>query len=88
MVGDGVEIFDNLNNYVTVDTFHNGDVINFKCSIGYSLVGSDEAVCGDNGVFMFNLGEVPHCKGWFKMFNFVNLLMTFEICATVCCNSV
>ena len=69
MIGDGVEIFDNLNNYVTADNFNNGDVINFKCSLGYSLVGSDQAVCGANGVFMFNTGEIPYCEGLFESIN-------------------
>ena len=81
MVGDGVEIFDNLNDYVTADNFHNGDVINFKCSLGYSLVGSDQAVCGANGVFMFNTGEIPYCEGLFESITiFLVHLLTCQVC--------
>ena len=61
---DSVKILDKNNDLVAEDgTFILNSNIHFKCSIGYRLLGSDEANCDVTGEFVFSDGEEPKCKG-------------------------
>ena len=47
-------------------TYVYNDVIVFNCDAGYRLIGSENAICSRDEMFIFINDEKPRCEGLFK----------------------
>ena len=64
----GVLILDENNDEVTQEEFNVDDQVFMSCEPGKQLVGSDDAVCDEDGEFKYEeYVGVPQCVGGFKL---------------------
>ena len=73
----GVLILDENNDEVTQEDFNVDDQIFMSCEPGKQLVGSDDAICDEDGEFKYE--DQPQCVGGLKLLfvMFLVLLCSF-----------